>query len=168
MDMHHVDHAALRATLPSVACVARASQHYRIPVPVTLALMKTEGGKPGSFIRNTNRTYDMGVMQVNTLWVDVYAKKFGVNKQAFITRAVLDGCFSVFLGLDILRNQVDREGSLEKGIAAYHSRTPDKAARYMKRFKTQLAQVAEGDYPPLAGMDALAQAMNSRAQGALR
>lgn len=167
MDLPH-HQPTLQASLPSVTCVARASQHYKIPVPVTLALMKTEGGKPGSFVRNTNGTYDMGVMQVNTLWIPEYSKRFGITRNAFVMRAVLDGCFSVFLGLDILRAQVDREGSIEKGVAAYHSRTPDKAARYMRRFNAQLQAVARGDYPKLAGMGALAFANNSRAGGAYR
>lgn len=162
MDLPPLDGATIQASLPSVACVARASRHYRIPVPVTLALMKTEGGKPGSFVRNRNGTYDMGVMQVNTLWIQEYAKRFGITRQAFVMRAVLDGCFSVFLGLDILRAQIDREGSIDRGVAAYHSRTQDKAARYMRRFNMQLEQVARGDYPPLAGMEALAYAQRAR------
>lgn len=168
MDLPPVDHSMLQASLPSVTCVVRASQHYRIPVPVTLALMKTEGGQPGSFVRNRNGTYDMGVMQVNTLWIPTYSKRFGISQRAFVTRAVLDGCFSVFLGLDILRAQIDREGSIEKGVAAYHSRTPSKAARYMQRFNDQLDQVSRGHYPRMAGVSALAQANNTRAAGAYR
>lgn len=149
MDLPPIDVAA---RMPSAECVVSASRHHNIPLAVTLALMKTEGGRPGSFVRNTNGSFDMGVMQVNTLWVTEYAQRLKVAPAQLVGRAVRDGCFSVYLGLDILRRQIEREGSLVAGVAAYHSRTPSVAARYLQRFGAQLREVRLGKLPPLAGL----------------
>lgn len=151
IDAPAVDYSAQFAvTAPTVQCIVRESARYAIPLEVTFALMKTEGGKAGDLVRNTNGTYDMGVMQVNTIWLDEYSKRTGLSKPALQRLSVANGCFSVSLGLDILRRQVDREGSLVGGIAAYHSRTPHVAQRYLERFSRNLADVRRGNIPALA------------------
>jgi len=50
-----------------IECTIQAVNHYRIPVLVLLAVAEQEGGKPGQKVRNSNGTYDYGVMQINTV-----------------------------------------------------------------------------------------------------
>lgn len=137
---------------PTAQCVTGYSRQFAIPVAVTLAIMKTEGGHPGSYNRNTNGTYDMGVMQLNTVHVEDYARKYGMSEYGFKTRAVHDGCFSVYVGLDLLRRHLDESGNLATAVAHYHSKTPELGAKYLKRFSRNLRAVMAGRYPALAGL----------------
>lgn len=136
-------------TLPTVQCVVAASRAAGIPVEVTLGIMKTEGGRPGMRIVNKNKTVDMGVMQVNTVWLEDYAKKTGAPKKLIEELAVNNGCFSVSLALDILKGHLDRERDLARAVAAYHSRTPGIGDAYLKRFMNNLHAVRNGNLPPL-------------------
>ena len=47
-------------------------------------IYEVEGGQIGQVVGNTNGSYDIGPMQINTLWVPELARHWGVSeKQAF-------------------------------------------------------------------------------------
>jgi soluble lytic murein transglycosylase-like protein len=59
---------------PAVAqCVAAASAQYGVPDLLLYAIMRQEGGRPGTVSRNKNRTVDMGRMQINSSWLPTLA-----------------------------------------------------------------------------------------------
>ena len=50
-------------------CIFTAAQTYSVPPTVILGVLNVEGGKVGMASSNTNGTYDLGPMQINTIWV---------------------------------------------------------------------------------------------------
>ena len=114
-------------------CIFAAAQTYVVPPSVILGILNVEGGRVGQAVKNTNNTYDLGPMQINTIWIPELAKFWGVEK-AEATKLVRDDpCINIGVGAWILRTKMDKTGSLTKGIAYYHSGTPKLGNRYRKK-----------------------------------
>ena len=62
------------------ACLMMASQTYSVPPAVMVGIMQVEGGRVGQQVLNTNGSYDLGPMQINTIWVPRLAKYWGVSE----------------------------------------------------------------------------------------
>jgi len=112
------------------ACIFAASQTYSVPPSIILGVLSVEGGKIGQAVPNTNKTYDLGPMQINTIWIPELAKYWKISEQD-ATRLVRDDpCINIGVGAWILRSKMDQTGSLAKGIAYYHSGTPKLGTKY--------------------------------------
>ena len=60
------------------ACLMLAAQTYSVPPAVLMGIYQVEGGKPGQAVGpNSNGSYDLGPMQINTVWIPELAKKMG-------------------------------------------------------------------------------------------
>jgi soluble lytic murein transglycosylase-like protein len=114
-------------------CIFTAAQTYVVPPSVILGILNVEGGRIGQAVHNTNNTYDLGPMQINTLWIPELAGFWGVN-QAEAQRLVRDdACINIGVGAWILRTKMNQTGSLEMGIAYYHSGTPALGHKYKEK-----------------------------------
>ena len=115
------------------ACLMLAAQTYSVPPAVLVGIYKAEGGIIGQANRNTNGTYDLGPMQINTVWLPKLADKWGVSQDTAKRWVKDDACTNVSVAAWILRGHLDETGSLSKAISHYHSRTPHFGKRYKKR-----------------------------------
>ena len=115
------------------ACLMLASQTYSVPPAVLVGIYKAEGGKVGQEVKNTNGSYDLGPMQINTIWMPELADKWGVSEETARKWVRDDACTNVGVSAWILKGHLDETGSLSKAIAHYHSRTPRHGTRYKKR-----------------------------------
>lgn len=116
---------------PQVAmeCVVNASRTYQVNTAVLFGVLKTEGGRVGRVSGNSNKTYDIGPMQINNIHLPDFAR-YGISEQALLR----DGCLNVFAGAWLLRREIDRAGGdLWRGVGNYHSRTPSLHRRYQVR-----------------------------------
>jgi soluble lytic murein transglycosylase-like protein len=117
-----------------LACVLAVSQVHGLPPRVLPAVQATEGGWLGAVSRNTNGTEDLGLMQVNTLWLAPLARGTGLPPGEVRRRLIWDGCFSVAVAGAILRLHLMSEGgNLMRAIGNYHSRTPSLNEAYQAR-----------------------------------
>ncbi len=116
------------------ACFILAAHTYHVPEAVLVGLYKAEGGDIGQEVKNTNGTFDLGPMQINTLWVPVLAEKWDVDEQTAHQWLRDDGCTNIGVSAWILKSHLDETGSLSEAIEYYHSRTPRHARRYGDRF----------------------------------
>src|ERR1700721_642019 len=57
----------------AVDCINYAATTYKIPAAIILSVIKKEGGKNGQEVLNKNGTYDLGVLQVNEVWLPTIA-----------------------------------------------------------------------------------------------
>ncbi len=114
------------------ACLMLASQTYSVPPAVLVGIYKAEGGQLGMESRNDNGTYDLGPMQINTIWMPDLAGKWGVSQTTARRWVRDDACTNVGVAAWILRTHLDETGSLSQAIAHYHSRTPVHGDRYRK------------------------------------
>jgi len=115
------------------ACLLLASQTYSVPPAVLLGIYKAEGGQIGQEVKNSNGTYDLGPMQINTIWLPDLARRWGVNEQTARKWVRDDACTNVGVAAWILKGHISETQSLSQAIAHYHSRTPRHGTRYKKR-----------------------------------
>lgn len=120
------------------ACLMMAAQTYQLPPQVLVGILHVEGGKVGQQVRNTNGTYDLGPMQINSLWTKVLAKEWGVSASTAKRLIRDDACTNVNVAAWILRKNLDETKSLSKAIAWYNSRTPHIGYRYKKKVLAEM------------------------------
>ena len=107
------------------ACLMLAAQTYSVPPAVLVGIHQVEGGTVGQAVGpNDNGTYDLGPMQINTLWVPLLAEKWGVTENTAYRWVRDDPCTNMGVSAWILRTHLNETGSLAQAIAHYHSRTP--------------------------------------------
>lgn len=85
--------------------------------------------------------FDVGCFQINLHW---HGAEFASLK------AVFDPQTNADYAADFLATLYDSEGGWPEAVAAYHSRTPDKAADYLQKVEAVLAGFARGDTPEMA------------------
>lgn len=111
-------------------CIFAAAQTYVVPPSVILGILNVEGGRIGQAVRNTNNTYDLGPMQINTIWIPELARYWGVKESEALRLVRDDACVNIGVGAWILRTNMNKTGSLSQGIAHYHSGTPQLGHNY--------------------------------------
>jgi len=103
-------------------CILSAAHAYGVPAEAVIGIMSIEGGHIGQEVGpNFNGTYDLGPMQVNSLWVPQLAQLWHVNYQIARDWVRDDGCENVYVGAWILKQKIVKTGGLYSGIAFYHS-----------------------------------------------
>lgn len=112
------------------ACIFAAAQTYVVPPSAILGILNVEGGKIGQAVRNTNNTYDLGPMQINTIWIPELARYWGISHSDALRLVRDDACVNIGVGAWILRTKVNQAGNLHQGIAYYHSATPNLGHKY--------------------------------------
>ena len=115
------------------ACLMLASQTYSVPPAVLVGIYKAEGGTIGQEVANKNGSYDLGPMQINTVWLPDLAQKWGVQPATARKWVRDDACTNVGVAAWILRNHLNETGSLSQSIGKYHSRTPIYGTKYKSR-----------------------------------
>jgi len=116
------------------ACVLLAANTYQVPAAVMIGIMHVEGGRVGQEVGpNTNGTYDLGPMQVNTRWLPLLQRRWRVDANTAKAWVRDDGCVNVHVAAWILRQKLDEAGSIWGGIAAYHSATPKFGTPYANK-----------------------------------
>ena len=121
-------------TVPFVACMSLVASIYSLPPRVLPSIQATEGGVPGLAVRNTNGTEDLGVMQINTLWLDPLSRYTGLPRAEVRERLLSQPCFNIAAAGAILRHYLDGAGGdVMAAIGNYHSHTPPLHAAYRLR-----------------------------------
>jgi len=104
---------------------------YNLPPRVLPSIQATEGGVAGLTMRNANGTEDLGVMQINTLWLEPLARYTGLSPSGVRERLLARPCFNIAAAGAILRHYLDRAGGdVMTAIGNYHSHTPPLHAAY--------------------------------------
>jgi hypothetical protein len=102
----------------SAYCIVSASHRFSLPPEALLSLAMVEGGRRGTSSINTNGSKDLGLMQVNTLWL-----KGASPLSAYVnfTSLVNDVCTNVHAAAWILATEVKKSGGdVWRAIGKYH------------------------------------------------
>ncbi|MEA2745645.1 MAG: hypothetical protein QOF90_3346 [Acetobacteraceae bacterium] len=101
------------------------SSVYHLPPRVLPAILAVEGGQPGSMHLNKDKSEDLGVMQINTLWIASLAGRTGLPQAVVRDRLVYDSCFNIAAAGLIMRKYLNEaKGDLLLAVGNYHSHTP--------------------------------------------
>lgn len=130
----------------SAFCFDEAGMEYGINPQILRAIAKVESNfNPAAVNRNTNGTYDFGLMQINSIWAPT------IGKERW--KSLGEPCSSVKTGAWILSMCMEKYGYTWKAIGCYNSQTPDKRDKYSKKVFDQLQRVKplkqEAAYKPL-------------------
>jgi hypothetical protein len=127
---------------PFLACMALVASIYHLPPRVLPSIHAVEGGWPGAVIRNANGSEDLGVMQVNTLWIGPLVRYTGLGAVAVRDRLISEPCFNIAAAGAILRSYLDEaRGDLMQAIGFYHSHRPERGLPYRERVRDAAARL---------------------------
>lgn len=137
---HSISNRALFVPRPglhpaSPECVIHAVAQHHLPLSVVVALMRTEGGHPGTVHVNADKYHsrDLGVMQVNDrTWLKLIADHdFHGDKQSAFAALRDDGCYNVMWGTEIFSRAVDEaKGRYWLAVGYYNSHNEGPRLRY--------------------------------------
>ena len=115
------------------ACFEQAAKRYRVSVLILRSISRVEsGGNPAAFHRNANGSWDIGHMQINSVWLPTLAK-YGITQDR-----LTNSCVNTHVGAWILANNFQRMGYGWNAVGAYNAKSPDKAAAYARKVSASL------------------------------
>jgi len=128
---------ALMGIGPALAtepCVVEAAERFRLPPSLILAVMRVEGGKSGQVLYNQNGSFDIGPMQINSLWLPEIQRRGGTLELIAHHR-----CANIHFGTWLLSRgfanidpaRID-QATFWRAVGNYHSRTPEHNSRYAR------------------------------------
>lgn len=102
-------------TKEAVQCAAQASLRYDVPELLLHAILQKENGRVGTASKNKDGSYDLGPAQVNTRWVEYFAK-FGLRMEHLRD----DFCTNINASAYILRDNFNKKGDWFNAIVSYN------------------------------------------------
>ena len=128
--------------VPYLACMALVASIYHLPPRVLPSIQLVEGGRAGSVSRNPNGSEDLGVMQVNTVWLGALAAYTRLPPAVLRDNLVNRACFNIAAAGAIMRVYLDAtKGDLMQAIGDYHSHTPILNQDYRLRVREAAAKL---------------------------
>lgn len=148
----HEPYGTIPMAIPYLACMGLVASIYQLPPRVLPSIQAIEGGRPGSVGRNANGSEDLGVMQVNTLWLPALARYTGLPEAEVRERLIHHACFNIAAAGAILRNYLDAaDGDLMRAIGNYHSHTPARHTAYRGKVEGAARRLFEANTAPAQG-----------------
>jgi hypothetical protein len=111
-------------------CVNESSQSYSLKPEMLKTIIAVEGGQVGTISHNANGSYDLGIMQVNTLHLPGIKASLGYDWKDL----VFDACKNIQAGSWILSQRLSEvPGKPWLAVGNYHSKTPELRTKYLKK-----------------------------------
>ena len=135
-----VVHRLEQPTPLTYECLERVSRRYEVH-PVILSLVaRVEGGWSGARIENTNGTFDLGLMQVNTIHLE-FLSQYGITEKML----QYNDCISLGYAAWYIRQvTVDQTAvgtdDYFRAIARYHSKNEPHNTRYANRLQAEFRE----------------------------
>ncbi|WP_078789316.1 lytic transglycosylase domain-containing protein [Trichlorobacter thiogenes] len=121
-------------------CFEEAGQLYGINPMVLRSIAGVESGnKPDAVGKNTNGSYDVGLMQINTIW------KSTLGQERW--KHLGDACYNTKTGAWILAACISKYGYNWRAVGCYNSQTPEKSEIYAKKVFEKLERLKNGKEP---------------------
>lgn len=121
-------------------CIAIAAETYQINPLLLRAIREQERGDIGMIRKNTDKTYDHGPFQINTVHLEQLSR-YGINAKML----TYDPCVNVAAGAWHLRRKINEvnknvwkdvnQGPVWKGVGRYHSKTKNHGIPYMRKIQ---------------------------------
>ncbi len=139
---------AVGASFPSARadCLDDAATYHNIYPALARAIAMHESRMNPRAIgpANSNGSYDIGLMQINSSWLPMLAR-YGISRDA-----LLDGCVNAYVGTWILQQNIRQYGYNWEAVGAYNATTESKRQKYASAIYKQLSNVLAGADPASA------------------
>jgi len=119
-----------------LSCINSVAYEYHIPAKLIISVLNIERGKAGLISKNKNNSYDIGPMQINSLWL-ADLKRYGITQHDL----QYDPCINVKVGTWILSKAIANGNNLLGGIGNYHSHTPINNSSYNQKVKINFTKI---------------------------
>ena len=134
--------------IPYLRCMLIVATTVGLPPRVLPVIQAIEGGSVGMVRPDSNGTADLGVMQVNTVWLWPLAARAGLSLKETRHRMIEDPCFNIAAAALILRSYlVETNGALLPAIGDYHSHTPNLKIAYAALAEQKARQLFSDETP---------------------
>ena len=121
-------HAGQQQPRTMMDCFNEAGKMYQVPPMLLQSIAWVESRyNKNAKNHNTNGSVDMGVMQINSLWLEPLSE-YGVQR-----KHLYNACYNISVAAWILRKQINEVGYNWQAVAHYHSRTPDRGENYARK-----------------------------------
>lgn len=118
-----------KGTTDAIAfCIDRAAADFGIDSLILQTIYDVEGGRVGQAVKNTNGSYDLGPMQINTIHLPDLKREFGITRDELQN----DACTNVYVAALLFSRHYNETKDVASAMARYHSKTPKYQARYLK------------------------------------
>lgn len=131
-------------------CLQREANKQQVSILLAVSILREERGSVGTKSKNSNMTFDLGPMQVNSTHIDDLVRVTGMSSQDVYQSLVHNPCANIATGLWYLRKSINRSGDVWKGVAQYHSRTPSKGHPYAWRVYGRMSEIVKKMNPDSA------------------
>jgi hypothetical protein len=160
----HVQLAAPEWVQPvTPKCIVEEANRQSLELVKVLAVMKTEGGHVGEYSHNSNGSYDIGPMQVNSVHLPELSKIYGIPPSDVSRLLAYHGCFNVAVGAWLLRKRTNEAaGSFWYGIGRYHSAAKADSNKYILRVHRVMVGLVNADTTAAPKIGAFAQGFHKR------
>lgn len=112
----------------NAACFKEAAARYGVPSSLLMAISRVESsGNPRAINRNTDGSYDIGHMQINSRWIPAL-QRYGITE-----RDLFDACTNTYVGAWILAQNIHRLGYSWNAIGAYNASSQSKRMAYARK-----------------------------------
>lgn len=118
------------------ACIEQAATHYNVHPDLVRAIIRTEGGTTGKVSWNSNGSYDMGLMQINSIHLR-RLREFGISRDHVINNE----CVNIYVGSWLLNRAMSQDADFWRGVGRYHSATPKHNERYRAKVFEHLVRL---------------------------
>ncbi len=127
--------------IPFLACMALVASIYDLPPRVLPSIQAIEGGHARTVSNDADGSQDLGVMQINTRWIQPIAAYTHEPKAWVRARLMNQPCYNIAAAGAILRTYLTEDrGDLMQAIGDYHSHTRQLNLTY----RSEVMQAAEG------------------------
>ena len=110
-------------------CFVDAANRYGVNPLLLWGIARVESNfNSRALNRNSNGTYDIGIMQINSNWIPVL-KRHGL----YDTRALWDPCYNIHVGAWVLKQCLSKFGNTWQAIGCYNASTRYKQIKYSQR-----------------------------------
>lgn len=114
-------------------CFDEAGSIYNISPRLLWAIAKVESEfRPNAMNRNTDGSYDYGLMQINSSWARVLGNE--------LWSSLGDPCTNVKVGAWILSNSIRKHGYTWEAVGSYNASQKHKRAKYARKVYKALQQ----------------------------
>jgi hypothetical protein len=104
-------------------CFEEAGRANNISADLLESIARVESSfNPKALHLNRNGTMDMGLMQINSAWID----PMRLNREGLIA----DPCYNVMTGAHILRQCIDSHGYTWEAVGCYNAKSKGKRVGY--------------------------------------
>lgn len=122
------------------ACISQSSKYWGVPEIALHAIRRVEGGRVGTVSRNSNGTFDLGVMQFNTS--NLVELNRATKRHVSASELVNNACVNIYVaGWWLAKKIEEANGDLWRGVGNYHSRTPSKHIAYLTKIRDAVAAI---------------------------